>query len=324
MSKKKINNLVFSSKDGSLEKLKNLLAKSPRNCLTNSWNALRDACCIGDLDIIRYLLAFSDTHQDLKINTQDEYGNTALIYACKNNQLEVVKYLLSSPELKNHANISKKNNYQESPLLIACSNGYLDLVKYLLTSKEINKHASILEINNIGNNALMCSLNGSLEVFKFLLEFIKNENPSLINVKNRLGKNILLMYDSRHEYIDVLIELLNSDYKDIIDIHSVDNTGNDIVTNFILNDFSFISFNHKNKLLNLINICISQYDLKITNTNLDKINKHQNRVNDKYLSALKIERVDLCTEIIRLTKLKQVQKLENTLVEKINKPKMKV
>lgn len=98
---------------------------------------LFDACFIGELDKIKYLL----TSPDLKMKADlkhDNYG--VFLTACLRGHMDIVRYFLTSPELKDHPKI----NVQKSEgLMRAAITGNLDLVKYLLTSPDLKEHANI-------------------------------------------------------------------------------------------------------------------------------------------------------------------------------------
>lgn len=322
MSKKKIDRIVFSSKDGSLENLKNVLKKSPQDSLTHSWNILRDACCVGDLNIIKYIFRLNNIHHNLRINTQDEYGNTALLYACKNNQLEVVKYLLSNSELSEPADISRENNFKETPLLVACANGYLDIVRFLLTNKGIAKNSSLLETDKEGRNSLMYAIcNENIETFNYLFDMAKNYFPNIINHQDKNGNTIFLMDMKSSTYIERITHVLSNSSKAFININLTDNSGNDIITNLILNGSGL--FNREN-VLKLTDICISKYDLKISRKNLNKMYDYIMKIESKYHSLLKKNDTSLYEKILFLVKNQEVKNLESNLIFKEKKAIIKV
>lgn len=99
-------------------------------------SSLSDACCIGRIDNVKYLLEVMNV--DINFNCEEPFRE-----ACKNSNLEIVKYLLTSKTLKKHTNINNCSEDTTSGLTYACTNGDLDMVKYLLTSHDLKEHANI-------------------------------------------------------------------------------------------------------------------------------------------------------------------------------------
>lgn len=78
------------------------------------------------------------------INTQDNYGNTALIYTAMKGYNEIAKLLID-----NHASVNHKNYRGHTPLMFAVINNHKNMTKLL-----IGAQANISDQDKYGNTAL--------------------------------------------------------------------------------------------------------------------------------------------------------------------------
>ncbi|PKK66956.1 ankyrin, partial [Rhizophagus irregularis] len=80
-------------------------------------------------DIVKYLL----TDNNIDINLQDNFGETALFLASALGNAKIVKLLL-----RNNANPNICNNENVTPLIVSSYNGHNDTVKALLEKGDVN------------------------------------------------------------------------------------------------------------------------------------------------------------------------------------------
>ena len=161
--------------------------KAVKNCNTNplacdtftpsvSFKAkIHDYAEKGDLEGLKRELA-----NGVDVNSQDDMGDTALIWAIVNGHTEIADELLKQPNI----NVNIKNKYGNTALIWANREGHIEIVKELL------KHPNI-DVNSIDeskNTALiLASLMGQIEIVK---ELLKHPNID-VNIKNARGKTAL-------------------------------------------------------------------------------------------------------------------------------------
>jgi ankyrin repeat protein len=183
--------IINSTKNRNLDELK-LLIKNGINIDTqdNFGNtSLIYASENDDIEIVKFLVK-----NNVDVNIQNKEGNNALLMASYYNNIDIVKYLL-----ENGAVISIKNNDNLDSLLIASKNNYFDLIKLL-----INYGANINTIDDKGNTLLILkTIDNNLDIVKFLIQ-----NKININVKNFNGYTSLMIASSRNniEIVKLLIE----------------------------------------------------------------------------------------------------------------------
>ncbi|AYV79505.1 MAG: ankyrin [Faunusvirus sp.] len=123
-------------------------------------------------------------YENIDIDAQDGYGNTALIYACRNN-LQLIACTLINHGAK--LNIQNKNG---STALMAASMAVshyqeLDVINMLLANR-----CDVDIVNKRGNTALMqCCGIGQVKIAEKLLDTIYNT----INTKNKKGNTALII-----------------------------------------------------------------------------------------------------------------------------------
>lgn len=127
------------------------------------------------------------------LNTQDEYGNTALMLASSKNYLEITKLLVFSG-----ANFHLKNKNGSDSLIISCDSGNIDIVEYL-----IDNGVNINTRNNFSATPLWISVyKNHLNIIKLLLK--NNANP---NISNKEGITPLLSLLSKRMNYKAEIEI---------------------------------------------------------------------------------------------------------------------
>ena len=100
------------------------------------------------------------------VNTQDNYGDTALLEASWYNNTEIVKLLLE----KEGINVNTQNDYGDTALISASSNGYTEIVKLLLEKEGIDVNIQ----NKFENTALILASNyGYTEIVQLLENYQK-------------------------------------------------------------------------------------------------------------------------------------------------------
>ena len=179
---------------------------------------LINACILGNLDIVKYLLTSPELTENANIHYESDFSWNALRYAGEHGNLDIIKYLLTSPDLKEHANIHSKDKYGMNILIHSCSNGYLDIVQYLLTNSDLNAHADINDKDNSGWTALKfaCSHN-HLDVIEFLLidMNMKVDNDTLEWLEGKSDKkriyNHVLRLIAKRDLYEKLDNIINCD-----------------------------------------------------------------------------------------------------------------
>ena len=133
---------------------------------------------------------------EVDVNTQDKYGETALHLAAANGHLNIVNTLLD-----NGSDINAQNKHGETALHLAAANGHLNIVNTLLDNgSDINAQ------NKHGDTALhLATANEHLDVVNTLLN-----NEAKVDAQNLYGQTALY-WAEENENPDILQVLL--DYK---------------------------------------------------------------------------------------------------------------
>jgi ankyrin repeat protein len=154
---------------------------------------LVDACCLGRLDRVKYLITKKDV--DINFNNDQPFRE-----ACRSQSFDIVEYLLTSTELQNHSNINNGlKEHEVSGLSYACVNGDISLVKYLLSSPNLKEHANVHEGND--NAFKLAFYREKEEVLKYLIFDYKI--PYTDDIKEHLQK--VITYNGNmnyHKHID--------------------------------------------------------------------------------------------------------------------------
>jgi len=139
--------LEMACENGELEMVKFLVLHG-----ADKSKGFKTAITYGRYDIVKFFV-----EKGVDINLDDGY---AIRVACYQNYRSMIYYLVEKG-----ADIHSQNNY---PVRIACSEGYLDLIKYLI------EHGADIYTENQGINSGLCmaSINGHLEVVKYLVEVL--------------------------------------------------------------------------------------------------------------------------------------------------------
>ncbi len=158
-------------------------------------------------------------NENINLSHVDNDGNNAFMYICKNNYmcafLEIIKktgydkYLIN----KDGYHALYLNSLVQNPDFLYFQN---NPISQLLLFEENNYDLNI--VNEEGNNLLINFIkNGhnNLSIINtIILNDFKNNNMNLINHKNKLNENILILF-TRYLYNFVYIDELMIDYTDI-------------------------------------------------------------------------------------------------------------
>jgi len=156
-----------------------------------------DAVVFGDFDRVKKMI------QDKPeiVNSQDNYGFSALHNVMSEEQFEIVAYLI-----KNDANVNIQNDRGISPLHLA---GWPENVTLLL-----NAGAEINIIDHQGNTPLHSIAQERDEVLGVLVVDSLVSNGATINLKNKDGKTPLdIASEAKNERIITYLNSLNSTAK---------------------------------------------------------------------------------------------------------------
>ncbi|XP_076811584.1 uncharacterized protein LOC143458639 [Clavelina lepadiformis] len=172
MMEKKKQEVFSAAKEGSLIKLKNLLARKSRSAVKPLTSANVEKCTPliiaskeGHFDVVEYLVTTCKCnveqtgHIDIDNNTIEDV--TPLWCAATCGHLIIVKFLIERGADPDH---TTSNN--STPLRAACFDGHYDVVKFL-----IEKEADVEIANKFGNTCLMlASYFGHNSIVELLLQ----------------------------------------------------------------------------------------------------------------------------------------------------------
>jgi len=165
---------------------------------SNGFAALHVACCMGQEDIVKLLLACNKTD----INQKDRFNTTPLLYACYYGNESLVSSLIQQ---KNIA-INEPNSDGETPFSWACKSGFSGIAHLLLKHPDIN-----INPKNQENELILADSinNGQLEVTKLLIKQFGKNSDSIQPLKPFMFKNKkTCLMDLAKNYPEIL-ELLN-------------------------------------------------------------------------------------------------------------------
>lgn len=116
------------------------------------------------------------------INTQDDYGDTPLIYGSIKGKINFVKFLI-----KQSANLDKQNTVGDTALIEACKNNHPKIVKLLI---ENGADLTVEDNKKFTATTIICQKNDKeykdyMEIIEML---VKEENIAKINDQD---KNII-------------------------------------------------------------------------------------------------------------------------------------
>ena len=195
------------------------------NVLIKRWKGkMFEACKSGETQIVKLLLERCNSEES-GLNSKDEYGATALMWACFNGHKDVVKLLLDS-----NIELNARSDYGDTALMWACQNGHKDVVQLLLDYSDSNMDdfldwGYIIDVNatnNYGWTAFMAACcNGHNDVVQLLLN-LSDRNIDM-NARNNQGYTAF-MYACYNGHKDVVQLLL--DHSERIDFNAKDTSGN--------------------------------------------------------------------------------------------------
>ena len=163
-----------------------------------SMTLLMHASSLGNVKIIDLLLKLG-----AEINLQDNWGDTALIFATTANKYSAVKYLV-----ENGANVNIRGHNNCTPLIIAAYEGNLKIAKYL-----IDHGADV--VDDRGHTALTVALEkGYDEIAEMLVD--SGVHANLNNMFKKILENIIC-----HDYMKTLKKLIDKGF----DVDSQDYNG---------------------------------------------------------------------------------------------------
>lgn len=173
----------------------------------NDYKELSDACTLGDLDTVSYLLE-NKKSRFIKLSVEDVFNNL-----CRNGHLHIIKYLLTSPNLKDFHDTHTKYTSWIAP---TCQRGYLDIIQYLFTSPELKNHPDIHTNNDV-------ALRSACEFYQFnIVDFLISSQDFKKNLNLHAEKDLLFktVFGNQNEKVmKYLIFDLNMEKTDEIRNH---------------------------------------------------------------------------------------------------------
>ncbi len=187
---------IFMKNDHLFEKYKNLSSFDLENELAN-------ACEIGDIEVVKYLLTTNDLiRPNIKAN-----NNRAVNLSCIYGYKDILEFLLLSEEINEHADM---NPIMEYGFTLACRRGHLNVVRFLTTDSRLSNKIDI-SINEsaafrVAADSLIIDI---LEFFIFELNMeIKKEMVDFM--KNKKNELVEKMFKTREYQFMINFELKNN------------------------------------------------------------------------------------------------------------------
>ena len=127
----------------------------------------------------------SSSSSEVNINTRDEFGSTALIYASKFGNVEMCSLLIEKG-----ADVNAKDSFSHTSLLEASRGGHHDVVEILL------ENGADVDMRDFGETALMwASEAGYVSIVRLLIE-----KGSDVNARSNVGDTALISAVSHGQY----------------------------------------------------------------------------------------------------------------------------
>lgn len=151
----------------------------------------------SELGLVKILLA-ANPKPDL--DALDCRGRTPLMLAADNGNIDIVKALLSANP---KPNLGISNSTGETVLTIAAERGHFEIVKLLFAA---NPHFDLKTMREKGYSVLMLAVYGSLSQKPDMIEFLLKTEPTLIGMRNDIGKTALMM--AKELGLDKIVNIL--------------------------------------------------------------------------------------------------------------------
>jgi ankyrin repeat protein len=136
----------------------------------------------------------SDKKVDIDVDSQNQFGNTKLMYAVANNNATEYKALIE----ENNADVDVQNPEGQSALIISAANGNFEATEYL-----VSKNADLNLQDSDGRTALMAAcVNGNIKIVRYLA---KKANLALLDSEKNNVLQIAIKY-GHPEIANFLVE----------------------------------------------------------------------------------------------------------------------
>ena len=185
------------------------------NVLIKRWKGkMFEACKSGETKVVQLLLECCNSEES-GLNSIDEYGYTAFMWACQNGHKDVVQLLLENSE-RIELNAINYFDYQWTAVMHACSNGHTNVVKLLLDHSEI-------ELNVKDNAGMTAFIHACFYGYKDVVKLMLDHSERIeLNASSSHG-NTAFMIACLNGHKDVVQILL--DHSESIDMNARNNDG---------------------------------------------------------------------------------------------------
>ena len=140
-----------------------------------------NACYLGQIDVIKYVLSSKDLKEHANIHTDNDDGFKV---ACGKGYLDVVKYLLSSKELKDKIDI---HTNEDIGFRHSCVCQHFDILKYFILEAGIEKTKKITDFLAVNKSEEFIKTISEMFVVR---ELKKDLSDSLCKGKNKNIKKL--------------------------------------------------------------------------------------------------------------------------------------
>lgn len=166
--------------------------------------------CMGDLEVVKYLLTSSELENHAEIDCGGDYGNhTGLINAIVTKKKDIIEYLCTSSTLTKQAVIMENTEEMYSPFVFACGYAPIDIVKLLYDIAQVKREKKFSDETKPFIYAFNYMIKHK-DDRNLLFLFEKCHPEDLIKIKKNINIDLIHIASKQSiEYIDYLIQGTN-------------------------------------------------------------------------------------------------------------------